>query len=119
MSPFFTTFFESKELVDVQPLKLTPTWRNNRSRDHAISKRLDRFLVKENLLNENLTLKPAVEIGGNYDHRPISLLIIPLEKKPPAPFKFNPLWLEDEQYRIQIQNAWLPVRENPNHSEMK
>ena len=41
LSPFFATLFESKELVDVQPLKLTPTWRNNRSGDQTISKRLD------------------------------------------------------------------------------
>ena len=50
LSSFFDALFESKELVDLQPLKLTPTWRNNRCGEHAISKRLDRFLISENLL---------------------------------------------------------------------
>ena len=57
LSPFFTALFESKELVDVQPLKLTPTWRNNRSGDQAISKRLDRFLLSENLLFGSLIIR--------------------------------------------------------------
>ena len=39
--------FESKELVDLQPLKLMPTWRNNRSGDQAISKRLDIFFFQK------------------------------------------------------------------------
>ena len=51
LSTFFARLFESNELVHIQPLKLTPTWRNNRSMDQAISKRLDRFLLSENFLS--------------------------------------------------------------------
>ena len=50
MSSYFANLFESKELVDIQPLKLTPTWRNNKSGDHTISKRLYKFLLSENFL---------------------------------------------------------------------
>ena len=116
---FFMNLFEKEQLVDMAPLKLEPTWHNKRGGTQAISKRLDQFQVKENLLNENLTLKSAVETRGDSDHRPIYLLIIHPEKKPPAPFKFNPLWLEYEQYKIQIQNPWQPIRIIPNHSAMQ
>ena len=71
------------------------------------------------MLSENLTLKSTVETGGNSDHGPISLLVIPLDKKPPTPFKFNPLWLEDEWYRVQIQNSWHPIRRALNHTAMQ
>ena len=42
---FFYALIDSKYLIDVQPLKLEPTWRNNRSGEQAIAKRLDRFLI--------------------------------------------------------------------------
>ena len=50
LSSLFARLFESKELVDIRPLKLTPTWRNNRSGEHEISKRLDRFFLQKNSL---------------------------------------------------------------------
>ena len=103
---FFLNLFEKEHLVDVALLKLEPTWPNKRGGSQAISKRLDHFLIKDNLVNENLIIKSFVEIGGSSGHRPISLLTIPHEKKPPAPFKFNPQCFEDEQYRDKILNAW-------------
>ena len=72
---YFQFFFEKEHLVDVKPLKLEPTWHNKMGGPQAISKRLDRFLIKDILLNENQIIKSIVEIGGCSDHRPISLLI--------------------------------------------
>ena len=96
LDPFFLNLFEKEHMVDVALLKLEPTWRNKRGGSQAISKRLDRFLIKDNLLNENLIIKSSVETRGSSDHKPIYLLIIPPKKKPPTPFKFNPQCLEDE-----------------------
>ena len=90
--------------MDVAPIKLEPTWRNKRVGQYAIPKRLDRFLIKYSLLNENLIIKSTMETGGCFDHRPISLIISAPEKKPPTPFKFNPQCLEDEMYREKITN---------------
>ena len=77
LSPYFLDLFAKRNMVDVTPLKLEPTWRNKRGGDQAISKILDHFMVEENLLNGNLILKSIVETGGNSDHRPVSLIIIP------------------------------------------
>ena len=41
----FVALFESKGLVDVQPLKLEPTWKNNKSGEQSIYKRMYRFLI--------------------------------------------------------------------------
>ena len=90
LSSFFANLFETKELVNIQPLKLTLTWRNNRSRDQAISKRLDRFLLSKNLLSGSLIIRTWVEVGGLSDLLPVLLQFQNLETKSTTPFKFNP-----------------------------
>jgi hypothetical protein len=42
---FFLSFLESVNLTDVEPVKLTLTWRNFRTGRDEVVKRLDRFLV--------------------------------------------------------------------------
>jgi hypothetical protein len=41
----FKVLFQSKNLVDLGPDKLVPTWQNGHLRIHAISKRLDKFFI--------------------------------------------------------------------------
>ena len=91
LSGLFVALFESKELVNLQHLKLTPTWRNNRCGEQAISKRLDRFLILGSLI-----VKTWVEVGGLSNHLPILLQLQGLERKPIALFKFNPSWIQEE-----------------------
>ena len=98
LGSFFVALFESKELVDLQPLKLTPTRRNNRSGEQAISKRLDRFF-----LSGYLIVKTWVEVEGLSNHLLFLLQIQIPETKPAAPFKFNPAWLMEEDYRKLIR----------------
>jgi hypothetical protein len=47
---FFLSLLENLHLVDMKPAKITPTWRNFKIGNEAISKRLDRFLVSESFL---------------------------------------------------------------------
>ena len=116
---FFVALFESKELIDLQPLKLTPTWRNNRSGEQAISKRLDRFLLSENLLSGSLIVKTWVEVGSLSHHLPVLLRIQSPESKSVAPFKFNPAWLMEEDYRKLVGETWNLLVVNPNVTFMK
>ena len=60
LGPYFRHMFEQKGLVDVAPIKIIPTWRNKRSGDQGVSKRLDRFLVLEHLIGSNLILKASL-----------------------------------------------------------
>jgi hypothetical protein len=55
--------------VDVEPVKLSPTWRNFRTGDEEVAKILDRFLVSEALLNLGSNFRSGVEVGGISDHR--------------------------------------------------
>ena len=86
LSSYFANLFESMELVDIQLLKLMPTWRNNKSGDQAISKRLDRFMLSENLLSGSLIIRTWVEVGGLSDHLPVLLQIQNPQIKPAPPF---------------------------------
>ena len=40
---FFVQKLVEKGLLDIEPVKLRPTWRNNRSGDARVAKRIDRF----------------------------------------------------------------------------
>jgi hypothetical protein len=50
LAVFFKELFEKNKLVDVAPAELVPTWRNGRSGEYGIAKRLDRIYVAEDLI---------------------------------------------------------------------
>lgn len=79
--------------MDSEPIKLVPTWRNLQAGDVAIGKRLDRFLVSENMLSGLLLFNSWVAMGGLSDHLPILLQIGVSSAKPPSPFNSNSIWL--------------------------
>jgi len=43
---YIISSLEQVELVDIQMPKFLPTWRNQRTGDAALARRLDRFLIK-------------------------------------------------------------------------
>jgi hypothetical protein len=50
-SGFFLSFMEKHHLVDIEPVKLMPTWHNFRTDKEAVAKRLDRFMATFKLSN--------------------------------------------------------------------
>ena len=60
LAPFFTHLFKQKSLIDLAPIKHMPTWRNRRSGDQTVSKRIDRFLVSDSLIWSDLILNASV-----------------------------------------------------------
>jgi endonuclease/exonuclease/phosphatase family metal-dependent hydrolase len=89
---FFTNIFSNNNLVDIQPGKLVPTWRNGRVGEAFIAKRLDRFLLSEDLVLSSGIFRSWVDFPFISDHAPILLQL----ELPPVykaiPFKFNPVW---------------------------
>jgi hypothetical protein len=71
MDDFFKTLFQMNNLVDIKPTKLKPTWRNGRSGQDAIARRLDRVLVSEALLSVAGNYRSWVESPFVSDHAPI------------------------------------------------
>ena len=50
LADYFLNTFEPAELVDIEPLQLKPTCCNNKMGDKGVSKRLDRSLLHQDLL---------------------------------------------------------------------
>ena len=48
---FFSHLFQQVELIDVLPAPLVLTWWNKRFGERGISRRLDRFLLAQNLID--------------------------------------------------------------------
>jgi exonuclease III len=100
MDDYYTDLFSSKNLIDIKPTKLVPTWRNGRLGQEAISRRLDRVLVSEDLLIDVGFYRSWVEFPYISDHAPVLLQL----ELPPAfkiyPFKFNEQWLNEKEFTI-------------------
>eukprot|EP00253_Pinus_taeda_P025838 PITA_25838 len=107
LTDFFHKLIEDHHLADPHPIKLKATWRNRRVGEGRIAKRLDRFLLSEDLISNAPIIRQWVEEIGNSDHFPIFLECAIPPPKPPAPFKFNPAWLQDPTFVAILKNTWL------------
>jgi hypothetical protein len=96
-------------LLDITPIKLSPTWRNKRIGEDYIAKRLDHFLISENLVESPLLFRQWVGSGGESDHHPIFLEVAGRSKKPAIPFKFNSSWLKEEEFLALVKEIWTPI----------
>lgn len=57
LSNFFIHHFEQSGLVDIEPPKLNPTWRNRWVGEDKFAKRLERFLVGEGLVSDMVEIR--------------------------------------------------------------
>jgi len=95
---YYTDLFSSKNLIDIKPTKLVPTWRNGRFGHGVISRILDKVLVSEDILTDVSIYRSSVEFPFISDHAPILLqLELSLTYKI-YPFKFNAQWLNDKEF---------------------
>jgi hypothetical protein len=86
--------------------------RNGRLGVHAIAKRLDRCIVSEGLLSTSGLYRSWVEYPFIYDHAPIILQLEISPKYRAYPFKLNPLWLLDEDYKELVFQVWKDPKFN-------
>jgi hypothetical protein len=113
LSDFFVHKLEEVGLIDVAPIKISPTWRNKRLGEDYIAKRLDRFFISNSLVEEPLLFRQWTGSGGESDHFPIFLEIAGASRKPTSPFKFNSAWLKEESFLKLVKEVWMPI----GHSE--
>jgi hypothetical protein len=102
LTNFFISLFHDHNLVDTHPNKLAPTWRNGCSGTDFITKRLDRFMVSEDLLLNINLYRSVVAFPFVSDHTPILLQLENTTKPKAYPFKFNPHWLLDKEYNSLV-----------------
>ena len=96
----------SWESIDFKPKKGC-FWTNNRVGAANISARLDRFLVQSSFLLEGGKLITSSILAKlSSDHKPNILPIEDEEDLGPIPFRFSPLWKEQEGFMDIVSLAW-------------
>ena len=73
-----------------------------------MAKRLDRFLVAEQVGVKHHQIKQWVACGGQSNHLPIFLELKNGPTKPPSPLKLNKTRLNDDSVKLLISSKWLP-----------
>eukprot|EP01018_Ginkgo_biloba_P032904 Gb_28853 [translate_table: standard] len=84
LSSFFFRKLIDAGLIDIEPIKLKPTWRNKR-----------------------LGLYGSLKVGES-DHFAVFLVLTEVGKRPRSPFKFNPRWLAEDDFVQLVKGLWLP-----------
>ena len=75
-----------------------------------MSKRFDRFLISETIVDNRHLVQQWIGLGGLLDHSPIFLELKDGPNKPPCPLKFNKTWLQDESFIALITDGWVNYR---------
>jgi exonuclease III len=94
------------DLMDIKPLRGRYTWTNKRVGPGHIAARLDRFLVQSSFLTLGLTTSSEILPHSTSDHKPISLEIKKEQGQGPIPFRFNPAWIQDKDFRNRVSKVW-------------
>lgn len=77
---------------------MSPTWNNGKVGKAGIAKRLDRFLMAEELCSSIGCFRSWSVASGVSDHRPIVLQLELESAKTHFPFNFNHSWLNDSEF---------------------
>lgn len=75
--------------------------------DDKVAKRLDRFLVSETMIEDDVRIYQWVSWREESDIFHVVLELAPTYVKPPNAFKFNPSWL-DEDFVKMVKEQWIP-----------
>jgi len=108
LTDFFTHKLMNQNLIDIEPISIKPTWRNKRTGENRVAKRLDRFLVADSLVDRHFLIRQWIGSGGHSDHFPIFLELRKGPPTPASPLKFNKTWLKDESFIKLIKDNWVP-----------
>eukprot|EP00253_Pinus_taeda_P023181 PITA_23181 len=106
ISEQMSVLLEACNFVDVPMNKKLPTWHNRRTGEAALCRRLDHFLIHEDLIRHIPLYRQWVGTGGSSDHLPIFLQITGPTKKPCAPFKFFAGHLKDPDFINMVTEYW-------------
>ena len=93
-------------LIEILSNAISPTWNNVRCDAAGLAKRLDRFLLAEDLchaLGNYMTWSHA--LGFSY-HKAILLQLDFNKRNIVFSFKFNLIWLEDKSFCELVKEKW-------------
>lgn len=102
------------DLEDIKPSSGKFTWSNKRIAPNHIAARLDRFLVHTSFLTCGLMASSKILPNLTSDHKPILLELSLDNNFGPIPFRFSPLWIQQEGFQEVVSESWKkPVLGSP------
>jgi len=109
---YFEEWMRDHALVDVVLDPFGPTWRNGRTGREGIAKNIDQFLVCQSLFLHLSKLEFSILTTSILDHKPIMLAWRGDFDNRAYPFKFNPRWLQMNDFKQLVHLVWM----RPLHS---
>jgi hypothetical protein len=82
------------------------TWRNGRGKHDFVAKRLDHFLISENLVESSLGYRSWVANVKLSDHIHVVLQFDQEKKNIKLPLIFNLVWLKDPDFVLLVHSNW-------------
>ena len=107
LADYFNGLFSNNHMIDIRPHPIIPTWSNKRLEGDYIGKRLDRALVKDNLINVLGMPRSSVVASNISNHMPVLLTWRLGDRSQGLPYKFNQAWLEEHDFVNLIRESWL------------
>ena len=106
ISDYFKSKFEEVKLMDIVPDPLFPTWSNGGCGKAGIAKRLECFLMAEDICEDFGKFRTWAYSLGISNHKEIILQIDFNKNVVNYPFKFNQICLEDQLFCEFVKERW-------------
>jgi hypothetical protein len=106
MVSYFNQLFREEGLVNVEPVKFLPTWRNGRGEQDFVAKRLDCFLINENLAFFGYRYKYSMVNVKIYHHMPVVFQLDQEQENISYPFKLNYASLTKLDFVKLVRTNW-------------
>lgn len=102
----FSTFIAASKLIDVPTVNGLHTWNNKQGGNRQVASRLDRFLISESIMLQNLDMEANILPIGGSDHWPVQLHFTNMNKPQNRPFRFESFWIDHPTFMQNIQSWW-------------
>jgi hypothetical protein len=102
----FITLIDQLNLIDIETRNGIFTWSNHRSGHQHVASRLDRFLISESLLLDDLVLEANILPKDGSDHWPVSLWLDIGAMPKLKPFRFEKFWLNHPDFQNLSKTWW-------------
>ena len=102
----FSTFIAASKLIDVPTVNGLHTWNNKQGGNRQVTSRLDRFLISESMMLQNLDMEANILPIGGSDHWPVQLHFTNMIKPQNRPFRFERFWIDHPTFMQNIQSWW-------------
>lgn len=102
----FQSFLDTMKLVDIETSNGHFNWNNRRGGGSLVALKLDRFIILEDLILNEIGMEARILPFGGSDHWPIQLEIRGIGTPQNRPFRFENIWLTHPEFINNISSWW-------------